>query len=401
VISSGGVTSTYNGDSVLVQRGATAYTQDLAAGLSQVLNDGSANAVYGHERLVTQQGATRTWYATDALGSVRMTLDGAGAVQGTVGYDPWGTPQGDLLGTFGFTGELQDGDTSVVYLRARWYDPSSGTLTTRDPFAGFPIAPLSLHPYVYVGNNPVNLTDPTGQWWWRPGQALFKSSTQRFQNQNIHVRIQALAMAGLEQQIHAEYAGAGLKIDLLDSVSGEIWEIKPWDDADKGAFQMWARVDAMNLAREQGILSGIDPHGLPYDWNEHPLRWEPGRTFPPGEHYIGVATDGAWMWDIYAAQTEPGLILWWKHNQRRDVQVPHLILLPRNVFWNERNIRPNWRPQQAPAYAQPSASDIATVGLYCAAAVVATGVTVVVVVNPVPGDEIILPLVWGPLVAAQ
>ena len=97
VTSSGGVSATYNGDGVLVQRGTTAYIQDLSAALSQVLNDGTANAVYGHERLFTQQGATRTWYVGDALGSVRMTLDGAGAVQGTVGYDPWGTPQPPLV----------------------------------------------------------------------------------------------------------------------------------------------------------------------------------------------------------------------------------------------------------------------------------------------------------------
>ena len=86
--SSGGVSATYNGDGVLVQRGATHYTQDLAAPLSQILTDGSANYVYGHERLVTQQGATRTWYATDALGSVRMTLDDTGTALGSVGYDP-------------------------------------------------------------------------------------------------------------------------------------------------------------------------------------------------------------------------------------------------------------------------------------------------------------------------
>ena len=78
---------------------------------------------------------------------------------------PWSPARGgnELLGAFGFTGELQDGDTSVVYLRARWYNPGSGTFTTRDPFAGFPIAPLSLHPSAYVGNNPVTLTDPLGQ----------------------------------------------------------------------------------------------------------------------------------------------------------------------------------------------------------------------------------------------
>ncbi|MCG8350464.1 MAG: hypothetical protein MI924_22080 [Chloroflexales bacterium] len=72
-------------------------SQDLAAPLSQILNDGSANYVYGHEWLVTQQGVTRTWYVGDALGSVRMTLTDSGAVQGTVGYDPWGAPQSPLV----------------------------------------------------------------------------------------------------------------------------------------------------------------------------------------------------------------------------------------------------------------------------------------------------------------
>ncbi|MCG8347992.1 MAG: RHS repeat-associated core domain-containing protein [Chloroflexales bacterium] len=67
-----------------------------------------------------------------------------------------------MLGAFGFTGELQDGETNLVYLRARWYDPGSGTLTTRDPFAGFPETPYSLHPYQYAYSNPVVWTDARG-----------------------------------------------------------------------------------------------------------------------------------------------------------------------------------------------------------------------------------------------
>ncbi|MCG8351044.1 MAG: hypothetical protein MI924_25015, partial [Chloroflexales bacterium] len=78
---------------MLVQRGATHYTQDLAAALSQVLNDGTANYVYGMDRLMTDDGIAQTWYLGDALGSVRMTLNDSGSLQWTVGYDPWGTPQ--------------------------------------------------------------------------------------------------------------------------------------------------------------------------------------------------------------------------------------------------------------------------------------------------------------------
>jgi RHS repeat-associated protein len=53
-------------------------------------------------------------------------------------------------------------------LRARWYDPATGCFTTRDPFPGFAVLPQTLHPYVYVNNNPVNLTDPSGKFAFLP-----------------------------------------------------------------------------------------------------------------------------------------------------------------------------------------------------------------------------------------
>ena len=55
-----------------------------AAPLSQIHNAGSTNLVYGMDRLLTDDGSAQTWYLGDALGSVRATLDGAGAVQVTV-----------------------------------------------------------------------------------------------------------------------------------------------------------------------------------------------------------------------------------------------------------------------------------------------------------------------------
>jgi len=54
------------------------------------------------------------------------------------------------------------GSTGLHYLRARYYDPELGRFLTRDPVCGSPNDPQSLNRYAYVGNNPVNLTDPTG-----------------------------------------------------------------------------------------------------------------------------------------------------------------------------------------------------------------------------------------------
>jgi RHS repeat-associated protein len=147
-----------NGDGVLVSDGTTTYAQDLAAPLSQVLSDGTDTYVYGHERLRTLGGP---WYIGDALGSVRQTLDDAGAVRATTSYDPWGTPQDTLSAPFGFTGELHS--AGQVYLRARWYAPGQGRFVSEDPFAGFPEMPYSLHAYQYGYSNPLRWTDPSGR----------------------------------------------------------------------------------------------------------------------------------------------------------------------------------------------------------------------------------------------
>jgi RHS repeat-associated protein len=168
---SGGTTRThaYNGDGVRVGQSVggvtTRYAQDLAAPLNQVLADGSASYIYGHERLAGVQGGARTWYSGDALGSVRLTLSDAGAPLGTANYDAWGTPEQSLIAPFGFTGELQDA-AGLVDLRARWYNPGTGTFTAQRwrTNESWNEIPYSHHVYQYAYSNPVLYTDPSGKY---------------------------------------------------------------------------------------------------------------------------------------------------------------------------------------------------------------------------------------------
>jgi RHS repeat-associated protein len=111
--------------------------------------------------------------ATDALGSVRLTLDDNGTAYSGATYDPWGSPERGSVGTFGFTGELQQGDN--VYLRARWYNAANGTFTSKDPFEGYSQQPYSLHPYQYAYSNPVLWTDPSGEYPEPPLQERLSS----------------------------------------------------------------------------------------------------------------------------------------------------------------------------------------------------------------------------------
>jgi RHS repeat-associated protein len=144
---------------------------DDTTGLPTMRSDGTTNIVYGlgNERLQTVTAGVATWFTHDHLGSTRQTLTSSGTVAGSARYDAWGVPLENTTGSrVGFTGELTD--NGLVYLRARWYNPATGTFTSRDPFPGVDTVPQSLHPYAYTHNNPVNATDPSGKdpWWLDP-----------------------------------------------------------------------------------------------------------------------------------------------------------------------------------------------------------------------------------------
>jgi RHS repeat-associated protein len=52
--------------------------------------------------------------------------------------------------------------TQLIFLRARWYNPADGRFQSRDTWEGGYNHPLSLNKWIYTVDNPVNLTDPTG-----------------------------------------------------------------------------------------------------------------------------------------------------------------------------------------------------------------------------------------------
>jgi hypothetical protein len=50
----------------------------------------------------------------------------------------------------------------MLFLRARWYSVRDGRFVSQDPWSGSIQQPQTLHKYVYVLNNAVNHTDPSG-----------------------------------------------------------------------------------------------------------------------------------------------------------------------------------------------------------------------------------------------
>ncbi len=120
--------------------------------------------VAGHEGGAT---AARRFYLHDRLGSVREVISASGAVVKYATYEPFGEAAesgGSLADPFGFTGQYYDCEIAQYHLRARQYDPHISRFTSRDPVFGKFEEPITLHKYLYCGNDPVNRVDPQGLW---------------------------------------------------------------------------------------------------------------------------------------------------------------------------------------------------------------------------------------------
>ena len=158
-------TYAYNADGLRMSKtvpGVTeAFTYDVSQGLPLIIQDAATSYVTGLGGLPLEQisGSTVTYFHQDQLGSTRALTDSTGTVVGTAASGAYGehaTSTG-ITTPFQFAGQYKDAESGLVYLRARYYDPSTGQFISRDPLAA-----MTRQPYAYSGDNPLNATDPTG-----------------------------------------------------------------------------------------------------------------------------------------------------------------------------------------------------------------------------------------------
>jgi RHS repeat-associated protein len=140
------------------------------------------------------EGATH-YFGTDGHGSVRVLYDLAAAIAKDLAnaarlqiytFDAYGNllsiggqrlPTSNFplqtsflpLTTYLYSGESFDFNIGQQYLRARFYDATTGRFNRLDPFAGNSSDPQSFHKYAYVHGDPIQGIDPTGMFW----QTLF------------------------------------------------------------------------------------------------------------------------------------------------------------------------------------------------------------------------------------
>jgi len=119
----------------------------------------------------TNPSGTTSYLLPDAQGSTRLVTDASGNITARLAYDAFGNPLGLALGVLNapttiilYTGQRFDISLMQYYLRARYYNTASGRFNELDPQFGTLQMPISLHKYLYVGNDPINSFDPTGMY---------------------------------------------------------------------------------------------------------------------------------------------------------------------------------------------------------------------------------------------
>ncbi len=110
-------------------------------------------------------GGAGTYYVPDALGSVSGVTNPSGALAASNDYQPYGTPvnSNGSPPAIGFTGQLQDPATSLVYLHAREFDPVISQFLSPDAVQPNGPGTTGYNQLSYAGNNPTTFTDPSGK----------------------------------------------------------------------------------------------------------------------------------------------------------------------------------------------------------------------------------------------
>ena len=139
-------------------------------------HDQISQTVYDYSASSQQPTVPSQFFGTDGHGSVRVLVDAVAAIVRDPAFqlqlytfDAYGNllewTNAQPLTTYLYSGESFGFSIGQQYLRARFYDATTGRFNRLDPFFGNSADPQSFHKYGYVHSDPIHGVDPTGEFF--------------------------------------------------------------------------------------------------------------------------------------------------------------------------------------------------------------------------------------------
>ena len=140
-------------------------------------DNGQALGFYYDTNLNDSNPGTKYYYVCNAQGDVLQLRDHTNAPVANYYYDSWGKLLGitdangnaitafnsvAVLNPIRYRGYFYDTETGFYYLNSRYYDPQIGRFINADGYVSTGQEFLDYNMFLYCGNNPVMLVDPSG-----------------------------------------------------------------------------------------------------------------------------------------------------------------------------------------------------------------------------------------------
>ena len=128
------------------------------------------------------------YYDINLQGDVIGIYNSNGVKVVTYEYDPWGVitnitdTSGINIGTINpirYRSYYYDNETGFYYLQSRYYDPNICRFINADGYVSTGQGVLGYNMFAYCNNNPVNLTDPTGELSWKDVGNWFSNAWEK------------------------------------------------------------------------------------------------------------------------------------------------------------------------------------------------------------------------------